>query len=242
MSNRLGIREFKGEFVSLIGQYPMLFIPYYRLRGRDRKLLVSEDTEIVIEGFPRSANTFAVVAFSLVQDKTVQIASHLHSPAQVIWAARRGKPVMVLVRKPTDAVLSLVMREPSISITQGLRRYVRFYARIAALRRQFVVAPFEQVTSSFGDVIHRVNAEFGTSFVPFNHEEEQVQKCFEIIEELNRRREKRERVVELTIARPSPEREKLKHRFRLDLEDEGLRPLLSRATAVYRVLTDHSGD
>ena len=238
MSPRIGIRKAKREIVSLIGQYPRLFIPYCRLRGKNRRSLVEDDTEIVIEGFPRSANTFAVIAFGLAQDRRVRIASHLHAPAQVIWAVERGIPAMVLIRKPADAVLSLVMREPDISIEQGLRRYVRFYARVAPLREQFVLATFEQVTSSFGDVIDRVNSQFGTAFAAFDHSEENVTKAFTRIEELNRKQEQRTRVVELTIARPSAQREELKDRLSIELEDEGVRPALSQASAVYATLTD----
>jgi hypothetical protein len=241
MSRREGIRRAKGEFVSLIAQYPALFIPYYRLRGKNERFLVNENSEIVIEGFPRSANTFAVVAFSLVQEQPVRMAHHLHAPAQILWAVRREIPVMVLLREPTEAVLSLVMREPGVSLAQGLRRYVRFYTRVAPYRQQFVVAPFEQVTGAFGDVIGRVNAQFGTSFAVFDHSEEQVGKCFSIIEELNRKREQRGHVVELTVARPSAEREKAKDRLRAELEDERLLPLLSRASAAYGLLRSHSG-
>jgi hypothetical protein len=211
------------------------------LRGKNKRFLVNEHTEIVIEGFPRSANTFAVVAFSLVQEQPVRIAHHLHAPAQVLWAVRRKIPVMVLVREPTDAVLSLVMREPGVSLDQGLRRYARFYTRVAPYRQQFVVAPFEQVTNAFGGVIDRVNAQFGTSFTVFDHNEEQVEKCFSTIEELNRKREQREHVVELTVARPSAEREEAKDRLRLQLKEERLQPLLARASAAYGLLTSVSG-
>ena len=43
-------------------------------------------TELVIEAFPRSANTFATVAFQLSQPAPVRVAHHLHAPAQVTEA------------------------------------------------------------------------------------------------------------------------------------------------------------
>jgi len=46
-----------------VGRHPFLFYNFYRLKPSRRDLLVDRRTRIVIEGFPRSGNTFAVVAF-----------------------------------------------------------------------------------------------------------------------------------------------------------------------------------
>lgn len=61
-----------------ISHYPWLYFPIQRLRPQRRDLVVARDTEIVIEGYPRSANTFAVAAFLLAQGRPVKIAHHLH--------------------------------------------------------------------------------------------------------------------------------------------------------------------
>src|SRR5215210_9212094 len=103
-----------------IGERPLLFYSFYRLRPHYRRLLVARTTQFVIEGFPRSGNTFAVVAFEQAQRETFRIAHHLHAPAQVMLAARWRIPALVLVRKPTDAVLSWTIREPCVSIQQDL--------------------------------------------------------------------------------------------------------------------------
>jgi hypothetical protein len=46
-----------------VGEHPFLFFNFYGLRPRYLDLLVDRTTQLVIEGFPRSGNTFAVVAF-----------------------------------------------------------------------------------------------------------------------------------------------------------------------------------
>ena len=104
-------RKLKYRVRQYLGLYPFLFLPAARLLGnrRRREFLVSPSTDLVIEGFPRSGNTFAVAAFVLSQPRPVRIAHHHHVPAQVIYAVKRGIPVLVVVRKPDDAVLSLVM-------------------------------------------------------------------------------------------------------------------------------------
>src|SRR5919112_6338070 len=89
-----------------VGRHPFLFYNFYRLKPTYRDLLVDRKTQIVIEGFPRSGNTFAVVAFQQAQRESVRVAHHLHMPAQVIRAAKWGIPTLLLARKPTDAALS----------------------------------------------------------------------------------------------------------------------------------------
>ena len=165
---------------SRIDTHPTVYLTLCRIRPKTRQITVSKDTEIVIEGFSRSANTFAVAAFTFAQGRPVKIARHLHAPAQVIEAVRRGIPCIVLIRKPRDAVLSLLVREPHISAEQALKDYIRFYRTVVPYRDKFVVGRFEEVTTDFGEVIRRVNARFGTNFKPFEHTDKNPRKVFQL--------------------------------------------------------------
>ena len=49
------------EIKTMVGRYPRLAIPVARRR---HGMPVGADTNLVIEGFPRSGLTFAVVAFT----------------------------------------------------------------------------------------------------------------------------------------------------------------------------------
>jgi len=120
------LRKVRHKTRALIDVYPVLYLLLRRLRPRTRRLAVERDTELVIEGFLRSANTFAVAAFGFAQQRDVEIAHHMHAPAQVIPAVRMGIPTLVLIRHPKDAVLSLVIREPHISVEQASKDYIRF--------------------------------------------------------------------------------------------------------------------
>lgn len=218
---------------STLGRYPTLFMPYMRLRGRNLNRLADEQTELVIEGYPRSGNTFAVVAFRLAQDRDVRIAHHLHASAQVIWASRRNVPALVLIRKPEDAVLSLMIRDPSTSISQELRRYTRFYEALSPYRDRYILAAFEEVIDDFGQVVDRVNSRFSTSFQRFEHTEKNVNHCFEIIEEINIKHSGRDTITEHTIARPSPVREEAKEQLAEQLRDAAVQPLAAQANELY---------
>jgi len=115
-----------------------------------------------------------------------------------------------LIRKPRDAVLSLLVRAPHISAEQALKDYIRFYRSIAPYRDKFVVGRFEEVTKDFDEVIRRVNAHFGTNFKPFEHTDENLQKVFHMVEEMDKQDTGLREVKEETVARPSAHREMLK--------------------------------
>ena len=217
------------------GKHPLPFYSLLGLRRKYRELAVSKATQLVIEGFPRSGNTFAVVAFRQAQQESISIASHLHAPAQVIRAVRWEIPTLVLIRNPVDAVLSLVIRHPHISTTWALKSYISFYETIASYRHAYVIGSFDEVIEDYGAVIERVNARFSTRFSPFDHTEDNVGEIFARIESLNRA--KGRGLVEEQIARPSAAREELRSRARGELKARRPGGLIAKAEAIYSDLT-----
>jgi len=169
---------------SRFAELPAIYLPFARFRypGPSPKV-IDRETEFVIDGYTRSASTFAVHAFQSAQSRPIRLAHHLHAPAQLIVAARRRIPTIVVIREPEGAVLSQVIREPHVSIRGALVSYERFYSRLLPYAGSFVVGEFEEVTTDFGSVIGRVNDRFGTSFAEFEATEENVRRCFELIKE-----------------------------------------------------------
>jgi hypothetical protein len=181
---RVGIRHLRWTVRSRAAEHP----GYLRVaRRRHGEAVVSDATELVIDGFTRSASTFAVVAFQLSQPRPVPMAHHLHAPSQITHAVRLGVPTLLTVRLPEDTVLSLVVREPYVTISQGLTAYARFHARLLEHRAGMVVADFAEVTTHLDRSIERLNARFGTAFVPFEPTEERTRECFDLIEMRARR-------------------------------------------------------
>jgi hypothetical protein len=178
------LRALRHVLRSRFAEFPGLYLPFARLRypGPSPKV-IDRETEFVIDGYTRSASTFAVHAFQLAQPRPVRLAHHLHAPAQLIVAARWGIPTIVVIREPEGAVLSQVIREPHVSIRGALVSYERFYSRLLPNVRSFVVGEFKEVTNDFGSVIGRVNDRFGTSYSEFESTEENVRRCFELIME-----------------------------------------------------------
>lgn len=138
--------------------------------GLSRRVVRPGD-DILIDGFPRSANTFATDAFKQAQGKALKIANHMHSPAQFILAKRYAVPALLVIRQPEQAVSSLVVYGDAGPL-DGLERYIRFHEIVSGASDGYLVAPFEEVISDFGKTIERLNLKFGTRFVPYVHSSE----------------------------------------------------------------------
>jgi hypothetical protein len=226
-------REARYSARYLINGFPAIYLPLARLRhgGREDRL-VRRDTELVIEGFGRSGNTFAVVAFELAQTRPVRLVHHSHAAAQVIRAVRLGVPVLLVVRDPVDTAVSHMMFR-DIAARPALSAWVRYHARLLPHLGGVVVSSFEAATEDFGSVIRHVNDRFNTSFTEFRHSEENVRRVFDRIEQQNRARYGQ---VTETISRPRAERDRRKADLRRQVEQERLARIRERASGIYRRL------
>jgi len=165
-----------------MSESPGIYLPFARRKypGPSPEV-ISSATELVIDGYTRSASTFAVYALQLAQPTPVRLAHHLHASAQLMEAARRRVPAIAVIREPAGAVLSQLIREPDVAMRDALVAYARFYESLLGCRDMFVVAGFEEVTKDFGAVIRRVNGRFGTELREFEPTEPNVRQCFELI-------------------------------------------------------------
>jgi hypothetical protein len=161
------------------------YLPIARLRYGEA--VVGSETQLVIDGFTRSAVTFSVIGFQLAQSQRVRLAHTVHSSAHVAEAVRRGVPCLVPIRDPDQTALSIVIREPYVRVRQALTAYARFHRHVARVRGGLVIAEFDHVTSDLGAVIDRLNERFGTRFDRFQHTPANVEEVFGIIEDRSRR-------------------------------------------------------
>jgi len=208
-------------------------LPRYRLCA------VRPESDVIIEGFPRSANTFAVVALKMSQPQPIHVGRHLHSLGHVRRGLQLGKPALIVIRHPRDAVLSLAIAHPELKLASLLTEYIDFYEGIEELGDAVVVGEFNEVTSDFGAVTRRLNARFGTKFHEFEPTPENFERCYELIDAEDRRntggisRPTR-------VARPTAERNQKKLELSSRLEQSPARDLLAAAEKVYsRLLGKH---
>jgi hypothetical protein len=188
--------------------------------------------QIVIDGYPRSANTFATRAL-MSANPGVAASHHMHAPANILLAARYKLPTIVVVRAPVDAVLSEVISHSRLSLRRGLLEWNSFYATALPVLDQIVVGEFSVVTSDYAIVIEAVNRRFGTHFVPYHNSAEADEAVFASIEAGARARGKSGTLLEQQVPRPSTERADRKAALRAELERAELQPLVEQAQSLY---------
>ena len=212
----------------------LFFFRFVRQNPQLAYLCADRDTEIVIEGFPRCGNTFAVIAFQSAQQRKIKVAHHLHVPAQIRFAASYGIPTLVLIREPLAAISSLIVRHPERSPEQCLIEYTNFYASIFSLKNRFVVSDFPVTVNDFGSVTARINERFKTSFDCFEHTPCNIEAVFARIEKNNRILEKGS---VMQLAKPAQEKELPKEEVKAMLRSEKFSALLGAAERAYQRLT-----
>jgi hypothetical protein len=135
------------------------------LRGQDPKdyVVQNDRTQICIEGYRRSANSFSVRMFRMANNG-VHVAHHTHSTANIGRALRYGIPTVVLIRNPVDAITSAVIAQARGDIDDEVCRYLKFYHWVEPRVDAVVIAEFQTVVTDFNQVIHRVNEKYNTAF------------------------------------------------------------------------------
>lgn len=239
-SRHNGITRLEHWLRSLLGRYP-LYVRLLRWRPGASKGIIGRDTEIVIESYPRSGNTFSVTAFEMAQGRELRRANHLHAPAQVVLAAKMRIPCVVLIRNPADAILSHRIRFPHIPLKQCLVDYVRFYKTVLPYRDRYLLVRFESATRNFGAVIDALNRKFETNFATFDHTPENERECFALVQ---KRYEERfgggQSIAEAIHSRPSAEKARMKDatrtEFAAEFDRDEFASLRREANHLYEIL------
>lgn len=206
---------------------PFLYKKYINLlRPNKKKLIIGDATELVIDGFPRSANTFAVVAFEAVQKRTVVIAHHTHVPATIIEGCKRKLPALLLIRDPLSCVTSASIFRNTAPVPL-LEEWLWFYQNCLPFKSALTIASFENVTNHYDQVISSLNKKFNTNFSLFHHETN-------LLTSVNLRVEKIAKEFgqsELQVARPSDSRKYLKEQIKATISKES--KMLNKAQSLY---------
>jgi hypothetical protein len=139
---------------------PALSEVYCRLRRPLNELRVTRHTDVLIDGAPRSGNTFVRLAVRAANPE-MNVASHLHVPYGVLKANSCGVPVLVLIRDPGDATASLVQVIKGLSVSTALRHWLHYYGTLHENDCRGYVADFEQVTTDLAGMIAQFNLHTG---------------------------------------------------------------------------------
>jgi len=153
------IRDLQFTLHMHVGRYPFLYYQFYAHRYPYREMRVTRKTQLCIEGFPRSANSYAVVAFKFA-NPFVKIAHHLHVPAQVLRAVQWGIPSIVCIRHPIEAVSSFLVFQNSTWASGYLRLYRFFYEALIPIMNRILIVDFQTIVDDVNVVIEKLNQRF----------------------------------------------------------------------------------
>lgn len=219
-----------------LGNWPLTYYSLMTFRPDKQHLLINDETDIVIEGYPRSGNTFATAALLISQPTPVNIARHTHLPAQVIQAVHLDLPTIILIRNPVDAAVSHCIRNKFLTPKLALSEYINFYERVKAFQGRFVLAPFDEVVNDFGSIIRKVNQKFNRQFREFNNTPDNMELCFRLIEQMDMEDTGKGTIDLSTVARPNAERDQQKDLVRNNFKDPKFSYLREKAEYTYQLL------
>lgn len=154
----------RGEARRVVLETPGLSHLYYLLDPVARTMRLRRDTQIVIDGFPRSANTFAVESF-LAVNQGFSVAHHLHDRHRIRRAVKRGIPVILIVRHPDGCVNSFLNGGFETSKADFIYgEYTTFYTDLLDRLDAVTIAEFAEITKDWPGVMERFNRRFGTTY------------------------------------------------------------------------------
>ena len=157
--------------------YPWAYIQFgiifNKLKKRQTSRFVTVKTDITIEGFPRSSNSYLSRLVRHLNPK-LQIATHLHSNANVVQSLKWNIPTVVLIRNPKDAIVSLAAltheidtrkNNPlrKIDFDKSIRDYIRFYKPLLKSKDKFITAHFNEVVTNPVAIIKEINTKTNLS-------------------------------------------------------------------------------
>lgn len=157
---------------------------------RPSEVYLTPHSELMIEGYPRSGNSFAEAAFLYAQrDCPVSLAHHAHSAGHVLAAITRRLPVLVLYRNPIDAAASFMEEcQGALAPAVALWEYHQFHRPLMDRTDHLVLGSFETLIQDFPSLISRINTRFGTTFENFHQTPETVREIRTMVDEISLRR------------------------------------------------------
>lgn len=184
------------------------------IRQKDPEKYLSSDSDVCIEGFQRSGNSFFILLFRH-KNKQLKVAHHTHGAAQVIKAVQFNIPTIVLIRDPGDTLASLLAWDNNLSVGIGLQAWINFYQKLLSYRSGFLTIPFSEVTTNPVNVVKQLNQKFDTNFVLPSFKEEQLEKFKSKVQARNNA---------LSAPLPTQEKEAVKKQYKVEIKNHHLYP------------------
>ena len=146
------LRFFVGRYAL---SYPLLV--FWKQR------IVNRRTEICLEGYQRSGNTFFHEYFKLF-NKECNIADHVHTTYQLRRAIKKKIPTVVIIRNPRDVILSGKVSNEQLSISVIAWTYKKYLQYVLEMSDEMLIVRFEEVISHPQQIVISINERYNTTF------------------------------------------------------------------------------
>lgn len=140
-------------FRNFVRASPLIY-PHIAKNRSEHAIFPNIDTELVLEAYQRSGNTFAYyISKTLVPG--LKIAHHTHSVASLKMGVKLNKPIITIVRRPSDAVASASLykikfgENPRKSIRRSIEDYYTFHKYLQSISFEHIkILSFDELTES----------------------------------------------------------------------------------------------
>lgn len=214
-----------------------LFLIYERLFQKNLGVVDSK-TSLVIEGFPRSGNTFLFSLINDFQKGTLIIAHHLHTLSQIKNAVDLNRPAVIMVRNPIDAIISFRIRNAHISFLALANYYLLYHEFLLRMSNaeNLLIVDFNLCISSPNAVIKLINDKLGFQLRPLSENELRVD-VINKIKKYDQLDNKSEHSNSLTVSVPTQEKRERKAKLLGEMEKSLTSGKREELLKVYNRLT-----
>lgn len=168
----------------IVGQNFLVLKVFINLLNIKKKYnLVNNSTDIVIEGFPRSGNTFATACFASANSNS-NIARHHHCISQLKEGLKRKIPTIALIRSPRDSIISFLIRRPEIKASFVINEYLVFYNYVKSYYDSLLIIEFDKLIKSHTFILEILEERYPQKFNTNNHHS--YEDIINIVDEMER--------------------------------------------------------
>lgn len=180
--------EIKWRLKTLISNTGIGFKYITRPLAKRSLIIVNNTTDIVIEGFPRSGNTYCTALLYYLKPQ-VNIARHRHEIGHLIYAIELEKPIICIVREPLDSIISLHIRE-ELSIGFCVKYYLEFHRYLEQHKDKIKIIDFNVLVNNPIQVVKTINQITSFKLTETDFNEKKINDIKEIVVEMeNKERE-----------------------------------------------------
>jgi hypothetical protein len=224
-----------------LGHDPVFLPILLRLTPLGISRQITAHTDLIVEGFPRSGNTFTVFALQNAAQNQLQLSSHVHHPSQVKLAVERGIPTVLVVREPIAVLASYLTYGQHGRPADVFKEYYSYHQELVPYADRVLIVDFDEISSDMPAIVDRINQRFSLQIPPFEQSPENIDHVFG---EIARQHQLIHPGLDADHVAPRPmtARKELNERNRNDLLDPRLDHLRIHSVSIYEYFSKKASE